>query len=167
MSDFKRTVLFGMAAGIIATIVMDVFVALAMLAMGFPVAFMFAFIGKVASTFFSLSTLSASGMIILGFVIHYLFGMGYGALFCAVLARWPRFRPVALGTSIAVGIAYIEIFSQPFLATAPLVLKLAAADTLQWYALSTAMHAIYGAVLGVSEHYRPAILTRSPATAQA
>ncbi len=60
-NEFIRTVLFGMAAGIIATVVMDIFVAVAMLAMGNPVSFMFSFIGDVAAAFFSRLSVSISG----------------------------------------------------------------------------------------------------------
>jgi hypothetical protein len=147
-----------MVAGVIATALMDIFVAIAMIVMRNPVAFMFQFIGDVAAVFFSLLNLPIPGGVIVGALFHYLFGMGYGALFCAALIRWPRLKPTTLGKSILLGILYIEIASQPFLASAPLLLKLARADTLQWYALSTAMHALYGIVLGIAEHHRPAIL---------
>jgi hypothetical protein len=160
-------VLFGAVAGIIATIVMDIFVALAMIAMGNPVTFMFAFIGNVAAAFFSQLGVSVTGEVLLGFLIHYLLGLGLGGLFCAVLSRATRLRPGTIGRSIVLGIVYIEIFSQPFLASAPLILHMSGPDTLQWYALSTVMHAFYGTVLGVLEHYRPAILAGAPRRATA
>jgi hypothetical protein len=151
-----RTVLFGMAAGIIATVVMDIFVAVAMVAMGNPVAFMFSFIGDVAASFFSRLNVSIAGGAPWGILFHYLFGLGYGGLFAVLVTRIPSLKPDTIGKSVLLGIAYIEIFSQPFLASAPLVRQMAASDILQWYALSTMMHAIYGAVLGVLVHYRSA-----------
>lgn len=165
--ELTRTVLFGTAAGIIATIVMDIFVAVAMLAMGNPVAFMFSFIGDVAAAFFSRLNVSIAGGAPWGILFHYLFGLGYGGLFCALVARIPRLKPDTIGKSILLGIVYIEVFSQPFLASAPLVREMSAPDILQWYALSTMMHAIYGAVLGVLEHYRAAVLSGMAARAPA
>ena len=164
-NEFTRTVLFGMAAGIIATVVMDIFVAFAMLAMGNPVLFMFSFIGDVAAAFFSRLNVSISGGAPWGVLFHYMFGLGYGGLFCAVLDRMPRLKPAALGRSILLGIVYIEVFSQPFLASAPLILEMAARDIFQWYALSTVMHAIYGMVLGILEQYRAAIIPGIPTQA--
>jgi hypothetical protein len=161
-NEFTRTVLFGMVAGIIATIVMDIFVAFAMLAMGNPVLFMFSFIGDVAAAFFSRLNVLISGGAPWGVLFHYLFGLGYGGLFCALLDRIPRLKPAALGKSILLGIVYIEIFSQPFLASAPLIREMAARDIFQWYALSTMMHAIYGMVVGILEQYRAAIISSIP-----
>jgi hypothetical protein len=166
-NEVTRTALFGMAAGIIATIVMDVFVAAAMLAMGNAVAFMFSFIGDVAAAFFSRLNVWIAGGAPWGILFHYLFGLGYGGLFCALVSRIPRLKPDTMAMSILLGIVYIEIFSQPFLASAPLVRRMSSPDILQWYALSTMMHAIYGAVLGVLEHYRAAILSGIPARAPA
>jgi hypothetical protein len=161
-NEFTRTVLFGMAAGIIATIVMDAFVAAAMVLLGNPVTFMFSFIGDVASTFFSRLNISIAGGVPLGFLIHYLLGLGLGGLFCVIVSRTTRLKTEPIGKSILLGIAYIELFSQPFLVTAPLVLKMSGPDTLQWYALSTVMHAFYGTVLGLLEHYRTVILAGMP-----
>ncbi len=162
-----RTVIFGMGAGIIATIVMDGFVAVAMTVLGNPVTFMFSFIGDVASTFFSRLHVFISGGVPWGILIHYLLGLALGGLFCAILSRTPRLKTGTIGRSILLGILYIEIFSQPFLAAAPLILKMSASSTVQWYALSTVMHAFYGTVLGVLEHYRVAILSGMPARAAA
>jgi hypothetical protein len=166
-NEFTRTVLFGMAAGIIATIVMDAFVAVAMVFLGNPVTFMFSFIGDVAATFFSGLNISIPGGVPLGFLIHYLLGLGLGGLFCAILSRTTRLKTEQISKSILLGIVYIEIFSQPFLVTAPLVMKMSGSDTLQWYALSTMMHAFYGTVLGVLEHYRTTILAGMPKRATA
>ncbi len=166
-NELARTVLFGAVIGIVATAVMDIFVALAMVVMGSPVQFMFSFIGDVGAACFARVGVSISGRAPWGALFHYLFGLGYGALFCALVSRIPRLQMATLGKSILLGIVYIEIFSQPFLVTAPLVLPLTAADIFQWYVLSTMMHAIYGAVLGACEHYRAAILSRIPAAATA
>ncbi len=106
-SELVRSAVFGMAAGVVATAVMDAFVAIAMIAMGNPASFMFVFIGQVAAKFFALVGMPVAGSAGLGFLFHYLFGMGYGGLFCAVLSRWTRLKPHALGKTILLGILYI------------------------------------------------------------
>ena len=161
----SRTVLFGAAAGILATAVMDIFVAGAMLLMGNPVLLMFAFIGDVAAAFFARLGLAAVGGVPLGIFMHYMFGLGYGALFCAACSRIKSLKTAGLGKRILLGITYIEVFSQPFLASAPLVLPMSRSDILGWYALSTVMHAVYGAVLGALEHRRSAALAAPRAAA--
>lgn len=165
--ELSRSVVFGMLAGVIATLVMDAFVAIAMAAMGNPASFMFVFIGEVAAQFFSLLGMPVTGSAGLGFVFHYLFGMGYGGLFCGALSRWTRLKPPTRGRTILLGILYIEIFSQPFLASAPLLLKMTVADVAQWYVLSTVMHSIYGLVLGGLEYYRNALLRARAAAVKA
>jgi NhaP-type Na+/H+ or K+/H+ antiporter len=53
-----------------------------------------------------------------------------------------------LKKSLLLGILYVEILSQPLLATTPILLKMTTPATLQWYAGSFVMHMIAGAVLG-------------------
>jgi hypothetical protein len=50
-------------------------------------------------------------------------------------------------------VLYIEILSQPILALSPLLLAMTVTDTLQWFAISAAMHTIWGAVLGAIVSY--------------
>ncbi len=159
--DIRVAVLLGMAAGVIATIVMDVFVALAMMLMGNPVAFMFSFIGGVAAACAALFSIHIAGGVVWGAAVHYLFGLGLGAVF-ALLRQAPPLKIDTVGRSALAGVLFVEVASQPFLALAPLVLPMSTADTLGWYGLSTVMHAIYGAVLGISLYYRNTILSFRP-----
>lgn len=48
---------------------------------------------------------------------------------------------------------YMELMSQPILATAPIILKMTASETLQWFGVSFAMHLIWGVVLGAVVSY--------------
>lgn len=159
--DLGIAVLFGVGAGVAATVIMDVFVALAMVLMGSPVTFMFSFIGDVVAACAALFGIHITGGVVWGAVVHYLFGLCLGGVF-AVLRRVPRLSITTVGRSTLAGILFVEVASQPFLALAPLSLPMSAADTLGWYGLSTMMHAIYGTVLGFSLHSRAVILTRNP-----
>jgi len=51
------------------------------------------------------------------------------------------------------GVLYAEIVSQPILALSPLLLEMTAADTVQWFTISAAMHALWGAILGAIVSY--------------
>jgi hypothetical protein len=159
--DLGRAAVLGMAAGVVATVIMDVFVALAMVLMGSPVTFMFSFIGDVVAACAAFFSVQIAGGVAWGAMVHYLFGLCLGGVF-AVLRRAPRFNIDTVRRSTLAGILFIEVTSQPFLALAPLVLPMSAADTLGWYGLSTVMHAIYGSVLGFLLHSRAMILARPP-----
>ena len=72
-----------------------------------------------------------------------------GAVFGVAVSRVKRLRLGSVAKGALLGVFYIEIVSQPILVSAPLLVTMSAPDVLQWYVLSTAMHLIYGIVLGV------------------
>ena len=47
-------------------------------------------------------------------------------------------------------VVYVEILSQPILATTLILLKMTAPETLQWFSVSFGMHFIWGVVLGAT-----------------
>lgn len=154
--------LYGIAAGFVATLVMHFFAALAMLIMGHPLTYMFAFIGEVASSWMSRLGIELSGFVMWGSVAYYLLGIVFGALFCSVVPtlRWLKLDSVF--KSILAGILYMEVCGQPVVALAPLALNMSASESLSWYGLSGGMHVIYGAVLGALLYCRNAILSGRP-----
>jgi uncharacterized membrane protein len=166
-NDLIKTAVYGVVAGVVANIVMDLFVALALTLMGSPASFMFSFIGQVAATFLARLNLAVPGGVLTGFVFHYFFGIAYAVLFCVAAPRIAWFRSAGVGKSVLLGIAYIEVFSQPFVASAPLILRLAPADTVQWYAMATVMHGVYGGVLGILRQYQGSIVRGIPSRAAA
>jgi hypothetical protein len=72
-----------------------------------------------------------------------------GAIFGAIVAQIPALRAGTLKKSVILAVLYVEILSQPLLATTPILLKMTAAETLQWYLGSTPMHLVVGVALGV------------------
>ncbi len=54
-----------------------------------------------------------------------------------------------LKKGIVLAVLYTEILSQPMLALAPILLRMTAPETLQWFGGSFGMHLIWGCVLGV------------------
>jgi len=58
-----------------------------------------------------------------------------------------------LHTYLVLAILYVEILSQPILATTPILLKMTAHETLQWFSVSFVMHFMLAVVLGVIVSY--------------
>ena len=65
-----------------------------------------------------------------------------------VVARVEALRVNTLKKSILLAFIYVEILSQPLLATTPILLKMTAPATLQWYGGSFVMHLMAGVILG-------------------
>ena len=80
---------------------------------------------------------------------HFLLGLALGAVFGVAVSRVRFLRLGSVVKGALLGVLYIEIVSQPILVLAPLLVRMTTPDVLQWYALSTSMHVIYGIVLGV------------------
>src|SRR5512138_885229 len=99
--------LYGMVAGLVATLVMHFFASLTMLLMGHPLTYMFAFIGRVASSSVSPFGIQLSGFVMWGSIAYYLLGIMFGALFCSVVPalRWLKLH--TLFKSILAGILYM------------------------------------------------------------
>lgn len=144
-----RAIARGLLGGLVATIVMDAacvaFFALA----GMPLDMTYSFIGSIAGNFFSNVGLDLAGSRLLGALVHFLIGPVLGGLFGLVASRTGVFRAGSFGKRVLFAVLYAEIAGQPILATAPLFGDMTAAGILQWYGLSTAMHVIFGIVLGV------------------
>ena len=84
----------------------------------------------------------------LGVITHYLVGPLFGAIFGMLVTRVEALRVNTLKKSILLAIIYVEILSQPMLATAPILLKMTVPAMLQWYGGSFVMHLIMAVVLG-------------------
>jgi len=94
-----------------------------------------------------------AGGVPLGAVTHYLIGPLVGVIFGIALAKIADLRVINLKKGILLAVLYVEILSQPILATTPILLKMTAAETLQWFGGSFVMHFIFAVVLGVIVSY--------------
>ena len=84
----------------------------------------------------------------LGAATHYLVGPVVGAIFGVAVAQVEALRLDTLMKGIILAVVYVEIRSQPILATTPILLKMTAPETLQWFSVSFGMHFMWGVVLG-------------------
>jgi hypothetical protein len=139
---------WGLISGLVATLIMDLILMGALLAFGLPVLTCFSIVGETIARFASIQNLETLKTIQLGMATHYVVGPIIGAIFGTAVTRVKALRLNSMKKSILLGILYVEIMSQPLLATTPILLKMALPATLQWYGGSFVMHMIAGAVLG-------------------
>lgn len=160
MRTTSDRLLLGAAAGVAATVVIDVITVAVMPLMGLPATSGFSIIGDTVSGFLAMLGLNVAGGVWVGVILHYLIGLVLGAIFGAATGAVSAFRLTSIKRGIGLGILYTEVISLPILVTPPLVLQWASADTLQWFGFSFVMHAIWGTVLGAIVAYRVASAQR-------
>jgi hypothetical protein len=151
--SLSRGLGLGLIAGLIGTMVMDLVLMGVLPIAGFPALTCFSIVGNTVASFFSIQGIEMTGGIPLGVFTHYLIGPVAGAIFGAVVTQVKVFRPETLKKSIILAILYVQILSQPILATTPILLKMTLTKTLQWYGGSFVMHSVLGLVLGVIMSY--------------
>jgi len=144
---------WGLIGGLAGTMVMDLVLMVALPVAGLPALTCFSIVGATVASFFSMQGIEMTGGVPLGVFTHYLIGPAAGAIFGAVVTQVKVLRPDTLKKSIIFAILYVQILSQPILATTPILLKMTVIKTLQWYGGSFAMHSVLGLVLGVIMSY--------------
>jgi hypothetical protein len=150
---FRGGLIWGMIGGLIGTIIMDIVIVGFFLLVGMPIDLIYSFIGDVAQSFFLRLGFQVAGGAPLGALFHFFLGLALGGLFGIAISQIKALRLRSVKKGILLGMLYIEVASQPILVTAPLLIPMTTPDIVQWYGLSTAMHLIYGGVLGVVLSY--------------
>ncbi len=140
---------WGVIAGFAGTMVMDFILMGALSIGGLPAHTCFSIVGNTVARFFSLFGIQIPGGVLPGVMTHYLVGPLVGAIFGAAMDQVKVFRVNSLKKAIVLAVLYVEILSQPILASAPILLKMTAAETWQWFSGSFVMHLIWGIILGV------------------
>ncbi len=147
-NSFSMGLGWGVIGGLAGTLVMDLVLMGAFSALGLPALTCFSIVGNTVSRFFSIQGVDMARSIQLGILTHYLVGPLIGAIFGALAARIEVLRVSNFKKTILLAIIYVEILSQPMLATTPILLKMTVPATLQWYGGSFVVHMIVGVVLG-------------------
>jgi hypothetical protein len=151
--SLKRGVGWGLIGGLAGTMFMDLVLMVALPIAGLPALTCFSIVGNTVASFFSMQGIEMAGGIPLGIVAHYLIGPVAGAIFGAAVTRVNVHRVDTLKKNIVLAVLYIEILSQPILATTPILLKMTLTETLKWYGGSFVMHFVLGVILGVIINY--------------
>ncbi len=144
---------WGLIGGLAGTMVMDIVLMVALPVAGLPALTCFSIVGETVASFFSMQGVEMKDGVLLGVFTHYLIGPAAGAIFGAAVTQVKVLRPDTLRKSIILAVLYVQILSQPILATTPILLKMTATTTLLWYGGSSVMHTVLGFVLGVIISY--------------
>lgn len=152
-ATLTRGMVIGVIGGLVATIVMDLILVGMLSAVGMPAVVSFATIGDTAAGFFAMFGIAMADGVPLGAVMHYLLGLVLGGIFGAAVSQIAALQGGTMKKGVLLGILYIEVISQPIAATAPIILKMRAVETLQWFGVSFVMHLIWGVVLGLVVTY--------------
>ncbi len=158
----RRGIGWGMIGGLTGTMLMDLLLMGGLIAAGLPALSCFSIVGETVARFFSLLGIQLAGFVPLGVVTHYLVGPLVGAIFGAAISRFAVLQVNSLKKGIAMAVIYVEIISQPVLITTPLLLKMTAAETLQWFGISFAMHLLVGVVLGTFVSFKLRSIETAP-----
>lgn len=148
-----RGMAWGLVGGFVGTVVMDVVLVATSLLIGLPAVASFSTIGDTAAGFFAMLGIQMAGGAPLGAAVHYILGLVLGAIFGMAVSQMDAFRPNTTKKGTLLGVVYIEVVSQPILATTPIILQLTVAETVQWFGVSALMHLIWGVVLGTVVSY--------------
>jgi hypothetical protein len=148
-----RGLSWGLVGGLTGTLVMDLVLMGALSAVGLPALSCFAIIGDTVARFFSILGVATVGGVPTGVLTHYLIGPLVGIIFGVVVTQAGALRVKTVRKSLVIAVLYVEILSQPILATTPLLVKMTAPETLQWFGLSFVMHFILAVVLGAVVGY--------------
>jgi hypothetical protein len=140
---------WGFLGGLAGTLVMDLLLMTSLRLFGQPATLCFSIVGDTVSHFMELLGMQIQGGVPTGVVTHYVVGPLFGILFGAGVMRLPAFRKATLKKTMLAAFVYVEILSQPILATTPILLKMKAPATLLWFGGSFIMHLILSIVLGL------------------
>ncbi len=76
--------------------------------------------------------------------VHYLLRLMLGAIFGISVAHLEVLRVDTAKQGVLLGVAYVEVVSQPILALSPILLKGGMTETVVWFGASAAMHFLWG-----------------------
>jgi hypothetical protein len=148
-APLTRGVGWGLMGGLVGTLAMDILLMGILSVVRYPALLCFTIVGDTVSRFFSMFGLPLAGGVSTGVIAHYTVGPMMGLLFGAGAAILPVLREGNLKKSTLAAVLWVEILSQPLLATTPILLKMTPAEALLWFAGSFVMHLVYGIVLGI------------------
>jgi hypothetical protein len=152
---------WGLIAGLAGTMVMDLVLMGTLAAIGLPTLTCFSIVGDTVEQLFSNLGIYIAGGVPMGIAAHYLVGPLFGLIFGSLLAKVDVLRVNTLKKGIVLAVIYVEIISQPILATTPILLKMTVKDTLLWFGASFVMHFLYGLVLGAIVSYGSRLANRA------
>jgi hypothetical protein len=132
---------------------MDLFLMGVFVSVQLPPLLCFSIVGDTMARFFSIIGIELAGGVLPGIATHYVAGPIFGILYGAAVAIAPARYKGTRRKCVMASVLYVEILSQPLLATAPILLKMTTQALLQWYVGGFVMHMVMGSVLGLIVAY--------------
>lgn len=161
-TSFLKGLGWGTIGGLAGTLVMDLLLMGVLLVLRQPAVLCFSIVGDTVSRFLAVFGAQVAGGVPTGLMTHYVVGPLFGIIFGAAVTRLPALRGGTLKKITIAAFVYVELLSQPILATTPILLNMDAPATLQWFGGSFVMHLILSIVLGLIVGY--GLRTLPPAT---
>jgi len=147
--SLSRGLGWGFLGGLAGTMIMDLLLMGILLVLGQPAGLCFSIVGDTVSRFLAMVGAQVAGGVPTGVVTHYVIGPLFGTLFGAMVTGLGALRATSVKKCILLAVVYVEVLSQPILVTTPILLKMKAPATLQWFGGSFVMHLILSIVLGL------------------
>lgn len=117
---------WGLIGGLAGTVVMDLVLMGTLWAVGLPALSCFAIVGDTVGRFLSMLGIETTGGILTGAAAHYVIGPAFGVIFGVLVTQVKALRVNTVRKSLVLAVLYVEILSQPILATTPILLKMTA-----------------------------------------
>jgi hypothetical protein len=148
-----RGIAWGFLGGLAGTMGMDILLIGVLLILKQPALMCFTIVGDTVSRFLAMFGSQIAGGVPTGVLTHYMIGPLVGVVFGGAVSIFPGLREGTLKKITIAAFVYVEILSQPILAMTPILLKMNAVETLQWFGGSFVMHLILSIVLGAIVGY--------------
>jgi hypothetical protein len=150
--SLSKGIVVGAVAGLVGTIVMDLFGFSVLLVNGGPDTISISLIGDAAALFFSRLGIPLIGGTPLGLLLHYLIGLLLGITFGTGICLF-GIDIVGRKKGAVFGILYVEAMSIPMLTLAGIALQMSPSRMALYFATSFIMHLVFGSVLGLVASY--------------
>jgi len=144
---------WGLVGGMTGTLVMDLILMGVLWAIGLPPLSCFSIVGETMAALLRIQVSELSQLIPLGIAAHYVIGPVVGVIFGLGIGWIKAVHTCSLNKRILFAVLYVEVLSQPILATAPILLGWKINMIIIWYCGSFIMHFILGCVLGAIVSY--------------
>jgi hypothetical protein len=148
-----RGALWGLIAGLVGTMAMDLTLLVGLSALGLPPDTCYLTIGSTVRHFFSLLGIKLAGDLTLGVSAYHLIGPLLGLLYGLIVSQVSALQRTTLKKTLIYAALYAEALSQLILTLTPVLLRMPAQEALMWFAGSFVLHAIWGAVTGLVTYY--------------
>jgi hypothetical protein len=143
-------IVWGLGGGLAGTMTMDILLMPILKVFKLSALLCFSIVGETVTRFLGIHI---DNVLWVGVAAHYIIGPLVGVLFVVLATRLPALRVVTLKQLIIAAVLFVELFSQPILVLAPILISMTGRVITLWYAGSFVMHFILAVVMGSIMYY--------------